>query len=449
MLAEIFRFRKLLIPLVIAGLSFAFYTTLKEWNNPAILSIRGIDISHMIVSNRFSAAFTLLSILISALLFVLSYDYYKNDEKHLSDYLSILVFALCGAIMLFNFNNLTMLFLGIEILSISFYIMAGSKRFDVRSNESGFKYFLLGAFASCFLLFGIALVFGAANSFQLDHIAAYSMRTNPGMMFYTGMILILFAMLFKVAAVPFHFWSPDVYEGAPALITAFMSTLVKIAAFGAFYRLFSTCFIGTLHYAEPVLSLSIGATLIIANLSALHQSNFKRLLAFSGISHAGYLLLGIISIPLHSASAIWFYAAGYALASIAAFAVAIIVFTSSSSESIDAFNGLARKKPLLAFLLSCSMLSMAGIPPFAGFLGKYYLFTQAISVGYMSLSFIAIAASIVGAYYYLKVIVAMYAKPTNNDIQIEVPLTYIIIAAGCVAGSLLLGLFPDKFMHLI
>jgi NADH-quinone oxidoreductase subunit N len=346
---------------------------------------------------------------------------------------------------------MAMLFLGIEILSISLYIMAGSKRFDTKSNEAGFKYFLMGAFASGFLLFGIALIFGVTNSFNLEKIGMYVMNHDANTispLFYIGMMLMLVAMLFKVAAAPFHFWSPDVYEGSPALITAFMSTLVKIAAFGALYRLFATCFIGTLTYANDTLIIAAVASLAIGNFTALHQTNFKRLMAYSGISHAGYMLLGIISLYVGTASALFYYSAGYAFATIGAFAIAIPVFHAMQNEGIDAFNGLGKKNPLLAALLTMSMLSLAGIPPFAGFLGKYYIFSKAIQSGHMYVTLIAIIASMIGAYYYLKVVLAMYTKE-GNDTEIEVSPVYIMVAVFCVLMSLMIGLFPDMLMNLI
>jgi NADH-quinone oxidoreductase subunit N len=429
LLAEILNLRKLLIPIAVLAITAIFGVNYLEWNQ--------------------SGAF--YNDMIGMLIFVLSADYYKNEAHHISDYLAILIFTLCGALIMLSYSNMAMLFLGIEILSISLYIMAGSKRFETKSNEAGFKYFLMGAFASGFLLFGIALIYGVTNSFHLEKIGMYVMNhdaTTISPMFYIGMLLMLVAMLFKVAAAPFHFWSPDVYEGSPALITAFMSTLVKIAAFGALYRLFATCFVGTVNYASGTLATAIVASLAIGNFTALHQTNFKRLMAYSGISHAGYLLLAIISIYANTASALFYYSAGYAFATIGAFAVAIPVFHSMQNESIDAFNGLGKKNPLLAALLTMSMLSLAGIPPFAGFLGKYYIFSKAIAGGQVALTLIAIIASMIGAYYYLKVVLAMYTKD-SNDKTIEASPLYVMVAVFCVAMSLVLGLFPDALMGLL
>lgn len=445
MVAEMLNLRKLLVPLVVLGITAIFGVNYMEWNQG------GSFYNDMVRIDHFSVAFSALLLIIGLLIFVLSADYYKNETHHISDYLAILIFTICGGLIMLSYANMAMLFLGIEILSISLYIMAGSKRFDTKSNEAGFKYFLMGVFASGFLLFGIALIFGVTNSFSLEVIGNYvanhdALTISP--LFYAGMFLMLMAMLFKVAAAPFHFWSPDVYEGAPALITAFMSTLVKIAAFGALYRLFATCFLGALPYAETTLSIAAIASLAIGNFTALHQTNFKRLMAYSGISHAGYMLLGIISLYAGSASALFYYSAGYAFATIGAFAIAIPVFHSMQNEGIDAFNGLGKKNPLLAAMLTMSMLSLAGIPPFAGFLGKYYIFSKAFQAGHFYLTLTAIFASMIGAYYYLKVVLAMYTKE-GNDTEIEISPVYVMVAVFCVAMSLTLGLFPDMLMNLI
>ena len=441
MVVEILDLRKILVPMIILGLATIFYFNLEDWNHVQFFY------NNMIRVDNFSVAFSGLAIVLSVLIFVLSADFYKEDSRHISDYLAILIFALCGAIVMFSFWNMAMLFLGIEILSISLYIMAGSKRFDVKSNEAGFKYFLMGSFASGFLLFGIALIYGATGSFHLANIATYVSLGHISPMFYVGMMMMLVAMLFKVAAVPFHFWSPDVYEGAPALVTAYMSTLVKIAAFGAFYRLFYVTFIGTFDSINLILAIVTAATIILGNVTALSQLNFKRLLAYSGISHAGYLMLGLISMKGGTANAMFFYSAGYAIATIGAFAVAILVFKAMKNENIEAFNGLGKKNPMLAAALTMSMLSLAGIPPFVGFLGKYYIFSEAIRNGQITLTFIALLNSIVGVYYYFKVILAMYTKEANET-EVSGTVSYYVIISICLLLSIALGLFPDMLMHL-
>jgi NADH-quinone oxidoreductase subunit N len=443
MLAEIFNLRKLIVPVLVIGLAVIFGLNLNDWN------LNLAYYNNMLKVDNFSVAFGGLSIFVTLLVFILSADFYAKDQEHLSDYMSILTFVLVGALMMFSYGNLTMLFLGIETLSIALYIMAGSKRFDIRSNEAGFKYFLMGSFASCFLLFGIALIYGTTGSFDLNKITDYTIQNqqNISPLFYTGMVLMVFAMLFKVSAAPFHFWAPDVYEGAPALITAYMSTLVKIAAFGAFYKLMSATFFYTSWKAELILNVAAILTLAIGNLMALAQTNFKRLLAYSGISHAGYLMLIILSAKNQPAGALFYYTLGYSLSTLAAFAIAIPVFKSTKSEGIDAFNGLGKKNPVLAAAMSMAMIGLAGIPPFAGFMGKYYIFTEALQSGYFYTTLVAIFSSMIGVYYYFKVILAMYGKPAN-EFQIENTLNYQLVLWVCLALSLFFGLFPAPILNI-
>jgi NADH-quinone oxidoreductase subunit N len=448
MLAEILNLRKILIPAVIIGLAAIFMLNMQDWNHTGLLTIGPLSIDHMIKIDQFSVGFNGLAIAISILVFVLSANYYSNQQEQLSDYLSILVFILCGVMVMVSFANMAMLFLGIEILSISLYIMAGSRRFDARSNEAGFKYFLMGSFASGILLFGIALIYGEANSFELSKIAEYVSAGHIGPMFQTGMMMILVAMLFKVSAVPFHFWAPDVYEGSPALVTALMSTLVKVAAFAAIYRLFSTTFVGAYGFLQPIIELVAALTIIIGNIIALAQNNFKRLLAYSGIAHAGYMLMAILSLPGKTDAALLFYGAAYSFASIGVFALAIMVFKHNFSEDVSAFNGLSKKNPLAAAFISILMLSLAGIPPFAGFLGKYYIFSETVRNGFYILTIVAIINSIIAVYYYLKVIVAMYAQPAN-DRELTIVPSYWVVAGICVLVTIVLGIFPDTLMQLL
>ncbi len=448
LVVEVLNLRKLLLPLILLGLAGIFFINYLDWSSTGPVVIGGLDMSHMMRVDHFSVAFSGLAIFAAALIFAMSGPFYKNEQHHLSDYMAILLFVLCGALVLFSFWNLVMLFLGIEIVSISLYIMAGSRRFDIRSNEAGFKYFLMGSFASSILLFGIALIYGASGSFELDKIAEYAAGHADSTLFQVGILMVLSALLFKVAAVPFHFWSPDVYEGSPSLVTAMMSTLVKVAFFAGFYRLVANGLFQIDAFPSEILVIVAGLTMILGNLIALHQQNFKRLLAYSGISHAGYMLLAILSIRTNSSSALFFYGASYVLATIGAFAVAIPVFAARDNENIEAFNGLAKRNPLMAFLLTMCMLSLAGIPPLAGFLGKYYIFSEAIRNGYIWLTVFAVLASIVGVYYYFKVILAMYSKDSPGP-KVKPPVMYTIVMVICVILSLILGIYPGVFTQLI
>jgi NADH-quinone oxidoreductase subunit N len=443
MVAEILNLRKLIVPIVVLGLAVIFGLNLLDWN------LNKSFFNDMLRVDNFSVAFGGLAIFTAMLVLIMSGDYYQKEQGYISDFTAILVFILVGGLMMLSFSNLTMLFLGVETLSIALYVMAGSRRFDIRSNESGFKYFLMGSFASAFLLFGMALIFGTSGSFNIYSIAEYTAnhQGNISPLFYTGMVLVIFAMLFKVSAAPFHFWAPDVYEGAPALITAYMSTLVKVVGFAALYKLLSVVFYYTSVKTGLILNVVAIATLAVGNLMALAQDNFKRLLAYSGISHAGYLMLLMMASQQQPTGALLFYGLGYVLSTLAAFAVAIPVFESAKSENIDAFNGLGKKNPLLAAALSMAMLGLAGIPPFVGFLGKYYIFTESLHAGFFYTTLIAIIGSIVGVYYYFKVIVAMYGKP-GNDQKVEISFTYALVLALTLALSLYLGLRPSAILNI-
>ncbi len=449
LVAELINLRKILIPAILAGLGVLLYVTLSQWDNTVPASISGIDLQHMIKFDHFALAFSSLAIFITALVFMLAVDYYKTEPHHITDYSAILLFTLTGSIVMFSYQNLAMLFLGIEIVSISMYIMAGSRKFDTRSNEAGLKYFLMGAFASGILLMGMALIYGSAGSFRIDEIASYAASGNISPLFYTGLLLLLIAFFFKASAVPFHFWSPDVYEGSPALVTAFMSTFVKITVFGAFYRLLSETFSGVYADTQTVITVVAAATMILGNLVALLQNNFKRLLAYSGISHAGYMLIALLAIPSDSASALFYYAAGYAVAGIGIFAIAIPVFFFMKNENVDAFNGLGKKHPALAAMLTLFMLSMAGIPPFAGFLGKYYIFSKAIEQQLYVITIIAVINSIIGVYYYFKVILAMYAYPATDDTKPQPTPLYWAVIVICLVLVVLAGVLPNTLMNLL
>jgi NADH-quinone oxidoreductase subunit N len=432
---EIFNLRKVAVPFVLLSLAIIFGLNYTEWNTNQIYY------HDMLRGDNFALAFTGLLLVIAFLLISLSGNFFQSEETKLADYISIILFTLCGAIAMVSFSNLTMFFIGLEILSISLYILAGTKKKDIRSNEAAMKYFLMGSFASGILLFGITLVYGASGSFNLTEIAIYASNGKVDAIFQVGVVLILIAMLFKISAVPFHFWAPDVYEGSPTLITAMMATLSKVAALAAFYRLFSTCFIGSFHVFAWTLSIVAAVTMLVGNLTALNQDSFKRMLAYSGIAHAGYMLLSIITLYHNTPNSLFFYATAYSFASIGAFAIAMIVIKNTKSEKIDAFNGLGKKKPLLAFTLTVLMLSMAGIPPMAGFFGKYYIFLDAIRNQHLPLVIVAVVTSVISVYFYFKVILAMWTKD-SDEVAFSADMPYTIVSLVCLFVTLVLGIFP-------
>lgn len=431
--------RKLLQPITLVGTLLALGSVVAGppagWNDmfPTMFNF-----------DSYALAFSGVAILSTGLIIGLSGWGFRNLNDTLGDNYGLLLFSVCGALVMFSFTNMTMLFLGIEILSIPLYVLAGSRRDDLASNEAALKYFLMGAFATGILLFGMTLVYGATASFDLATIsrAIESGVASSGML-NAGILLIVIGLSFKVSAVPFHFWAPDVYTGSPNLVTAFMATVVKTAAFAAFYRLFSMAF----GPAESFWSLSIAVvaalTMTVANLTALFQTNFKRMMAYSSVSHAGYLLLAILALgTVGSDRSMMFYLLSYSIATICAFGAYIAVAEPSGNGSFAAFNGLSHRQPLLAAVLAISMLSLAGIPPTAGFFGKYFLFTAAFAK-YPWLVVLAVINSAISIYYYFKIIIAMYF---NRDEEMS---NDAVVLPSSVRWVVLMGLLLIALMTLM
>lgn len=441
LLAEIFSFKKLLYPLVLLGLTAAFVLNIGEWNT-------NITYFKMMQFDNFAIAFTSVIIVIAFLWFLMAEGFFK-EESSLTDHYALVLFALVGATLMVSYTNMAMLFLGIEILSIPMYILAGSKKDDVHSNEAAFKYLIMGAFATGFLLFGITLIYGATGSFDLEEIK--NAVANPGTVpsiFYTGVLLMLVGMAFKVSAAPFHFWAPDVYQGAPTMITAFMATIVKTAAMAAFLRLFDTTFIRVAGSWSDILWVMTALTLLVGNITAVFQTSTKRMLAYSSVAHAGYMLLALLAANNYSNPAILFYTLAYSIGSIATFCIVSIIVNAKGDDGIHSFNGLGKTNPLLAGIMTIALLSLAGIPPTAGFFAKYYIFTSAFMAGHVGLVLIAIVASLIGVYYYFRIIIAMYFKEGSHQevpLDINHKLLLIVIAFAIIA----LGLFPDCIVRLL
>ena len=440
MMAEVFHMKRAIISIIGLALVCAFVANVMEWN-------QGSSYFHgMMIMDNFALAFSNVVIFISMLWLAMSKSYFAV-ESNTAEHSSLILFALCGGIVMISYGDLTMLFLGIEILSISLYVLSSSDKRNIRSNEAGLKYFLMGAFATCFLLFGITLIYGATGTFHLQSIAEnlHSMQHSMPMMVYAGILLMMVGLCFKVAAVPFHFWAPDVYEGAPTLITAFMATVVKTSAFAAFYRLFSNCFVEYASHWAPSLAIIAAITIVIGNTLAVYQQSFKRMLAYSSIAHAGYMLIAVVSLNTISAGAILLYALAYSLSSIGAFALLHSV-SANGDEKISALKGLARSNPLMAFSMVIIILSLAGIPPVAGFFAKYYIFYGALGSGYTWLVLIAIAGSLIGVYYYFRVLYTMFQEQDNVS-AIHIPHQYLIFFTAIL--SLILGLMPSWIQGLL
>ncbi|KQN34625.1 NADH dehydrogenase [Pedobacter sp. Leaf41] len=441
--AGLFKAKKALLPLTVVGLLTALGFTATAWDGNAV---------HfgMMQTDNFALAFSAVCIVGTLLIFLLTQNYFHAKSDNIAEYYTLILFALAGMIMMVSYKNMAMLFVGLEIMSVSLYILAGIRKKDFASNEASLKYFLMGAFSTGFLLFGITLIYGASGSFDLDKIQAYLVDNSKAVspIFYPGVILMMIGLCFKVGAAPFHFWTPDVYEGSPTLITTFMSTVVKTAGFAAFLRLFADAFAPLHDFWVAPLIVIVCITLFIGNVTALFQKNFKRMLAYSSISHAGYLLFSLVVIGPHSQNNVLVYAAAYTFASIIAFAVLILVKQKTGSDSFESFNGLGKKNPLVALSLTVAMLSLAGIPLTAGFIGKYLMFLNVMGEYKMLLVGFAILNALVGFYYYFKVIVAVWFKD-GAETELSTPAQYKIVLAVSVAITLILGIYPAIVLNLI
>ena len=441
--AGLFHAKKALLPITIVGLLTSLAFVFTSWDtNTSYYGMMQMD--------NFALAFSAITIIGTLFIFLLTQNYFSANSENIAEYFTLILFSLSGIIIMVSYQNMSMLFIGLEIMSVSLYILAGIRKSDFSSNEASLKYFLMGAFSTGFLLFGITLIYGATGSFDLDKINQYLVGHYQDLspLFYPGVILILIGLSFKIGAAPFHFWTPDVYEGAPTLITSFMSTVVKTTGFAAFLRLFAGTFAPLHDFWLPPLIVIVCLTLFIGNVTALFQKNFKRMLAYSSISHAGYLLFSLVTLSSNSSNSVLVYAAAYTFASIIAFAVLILVKQKTGNDHFDSFNGLAKRNPMTALALTVAMLSLAGIPLTAGFIGKYLMFLNVMGDYQIYLVAFAILNALVGFYYYFKVIVAMYFKE-GHEINLETPIQYRLVLILSVVITIFLGVYPTVILNLI
>jgi NADH-quinone oxidoreductase subunit N len=362
---------------------------------------------------------------------------------HTAEYFALIFFILFGVYLLSSFNNLLILFIGIEILSIPQYILAGSDKRNLKSSEASLKYFLMGAFTTGILLMGITLLYGATGSF---YIADYSFLQSDSIspLALSGILLLLLALGFKVSAAPMHLWTPDVYDGAPTPFTAFMATIVKAAAFVAFLRLFHVSFGAVSPRWGMVLSVIIAATLLVGNITAVFQQSVKRMLAYSSIAQAGFMLFAVLSVQAASWQAILIYAVAYSMATIGLFAVLMKL----KDYTYDGFNGLAKREPLLAFAATIFLFSLAGIPLTVGFMAKYKVLYAAVQQGnYLWLVIFALLMAAISVYYYFRVIIAMYFKQGEATLNHPVSSADKILLLLTAALIILLGLLPDGLLY--
>ena len=403
----------------------------------------------MIRTGAFASYCTLVFCTAGLLTVLLSISRIHDALDEQGEYYALILFAVAGMILMASAGDLVVFVLGLELMSVSFYILAGFARGRVASNEAALKYFLLGAFSTGFLLYGIALVYGATGSTGLPWVPSSPGGSGQPLVLLGGLALLMIGLLFKVGAVPFHMWVPDVYEGSPTTVSAFMSTGGKAAAFSGFLIIFTPAALLAQPALRDVLGVVAAVSMVTGNVIALAQSSIKRMLAYSSIAHAGYILSGVIASNAAGTGGVLFYLMAYTMMNAGAFGVVSVLEKSDGSPlTFDECAGLARRSPLLAGLAGVFMFSLAGVPPFAGFFGKYYVFTGAVEAGYTWLAIVGVLMSVVSAYYYLRLVVVMYFNDGG-----ELPaftgrragLTALVIAAAALIGF---GLFPSILLAL-
>jgi NADH-quinone oxidoreductase subunit N len=408
---DVLKMRKLVLPVTVIGLLGLIGVSIADWG---LNEIPFAQYGGMLQFDQTALSFTIIFAFIALFWFILAGDSYSAGSSQRTDIFALVLFSLCGAVVLSAYTNLVMLFLGVEILSIPVYVLAASDRKNVLSNESGFKYFFLGSLASAILLFGISLTYGAVGSFNLDALQQHLSGGTYSPLALAGAALMLVGFCFKISVAPFHLWAPDVYQGAPTSITAYMATIVKGAAFAGMYKLFGSALLPLPEAFTAALVFMAGLTLIASNLMAVVQSNTKRMLAFSSISHAGFMLGFVLAASTTPVKYLIFYTLTYSTASlISFFVVQQVAAIQQNDDTLNAFKGLIKRSPAMAISLTVALLSMAGIPPLSGFLAKYYVISNMVRTDHMALVIIMILTSAIGAVYYLRVIAAVFTPIEN------------------------------------
>jgi len=412
------------------------------------LDLPGTAYAGMMNTGGYANYFVIVFCLAGILTIMLSPKYIRLQGIEFGEYYALLLSSIVGMILMASAADLIVFFLGLEIMSVSFYILAGFNRARMTSNEAALKYFLLGAFATGFLLYGIALVYGSTGSTNIVRIITVAPSALSSTMFSVGLGLLLIGLAFKVAAVPFHMWVPDVYEGSPTTVSGFMSTGGKAAAFSAFLIIFAPSLISSVVNVQELLAVVAALSMVVGNILAISQTNLKRMLAYSSIAHAGYILTGVVAGNGIGAQGVLFYLLSYAMMNIGAFGIlAIREKADGSNVSYDDYTGLSTRMPVLAGLMALFMFSLTGIPPFAGFFGKYYVFMGAIKAGFTWLAIVGVLMSVVSAYYYLRVVVLMYFRVQDSIAEDHVPMMGSLALLFTALALLLLGIFPSSVLQ--
>jgi len=429
------------------GLAVTMALTVSAWNAGGDPS----GFQHMLRADRYGLFFTIVICVSAALTLLMSVDFVREWGIPVGDFTTLVLLSTAGMIFLVLANDLIVVFVALETMSVGVYVLTGSLRGDMRSNEAAMKYFLLGAFASSFLLYGVAFFYGATASTRLDVIADAIARRPLEPFVLMGMALVLVGFAFKVALIPFQAWTPDVYEGAPTVVTAFMAVAVKAAAFAVFARFFSVSLGGQAAQWTGLLALLAALTMTVGNVVAISQRSVKRMLAYSSIAHAGYALLGLVAGTPAGGAALLYYLAVYVFMNVGAFAVLVALGRRGEPrDRLDDLAGVGMRHPLLGLCMTVFLLSLAGVPPMAGFIGKFYLFNSVIDAGHTGLALVAVVNSVISVYYYLGPIVQMYVGDATAAEPASLPARPWLIACIAVAviGTLYLGVFPGGTMRI-
>jgi NADH-quinone oxidoreductase subunit N len=416
------------------------------------MGVQGSAFSNLLVVDGFATFFRFLVLAIGILTVLASYRYLELEEAETGEYHALLLFSVVGQCLMAASNDLIMIFIGLEISSIASYILAGYLRADKRNNEAALKYFLLGSFATAFFLYGVALIYGVSGTTKLDEIRTALSNPNGGASFAmvgVAAALMFVGLGFKVSAAPFQTWAPDVYQGAPAPVSAFLATGPKAAAFAIFLRIFLTAFQQIASGWEPLVWIAALLSMTIGNFAALTQTNLKRMLAYSSIAHAGYVLVALAARSQIGTAAAMFYLAAYALMNIGAFAVVIhMAGKGERNLRIDDLAGLARRQPVTAAMLTIFLMSLIGVPLTGGFFGKFYIFRAALESNLVWLTVLGLLNSAVAAYYYLRLLVVMYMHEPGEVANNIEPLTPGLRAALILPaiGTFFLGVIPGAVL---
>ena len=428
----------------LAGIVTALLAAIAKWGHGARA------FRDMVLLDDYALFLHVIICYAAALAVLLSIDYLRRNGIESGEYYALVLMSTSGMLLLASAGDLLVAFLGIELMSLPLYVLAGLFKTRLAAGEASLKYFLLGAFATAFFLYGVALIFGATGATNFDRIAATAAARPSDALITVGLGLLLVGFGFKISSVPFHMWAPDVYEGAPTSITALIATGSKAAAFGALLRVLTVA----LKAAQPdwtVLLWALAAvTMTLGNVAAIAQSNLKRMLAYSSVAHVGYMLVGVVAGGVPGAGAVLYYLLAYTFTTAGAFGV-ILMVERAGEEAVDVrdYAGLARRHPVLAATLALYLLSLIGIPPLAGFVGKFYLFGSAVRAGYLWLTVVAVLNSAIAAYYYLRVIVYMYMREPDGTAAHMAPTFAGALALAIAAvGIVLLGVAPAPFVDL-